>query len=233
MNRVLLDTIDHRDLVVAPRSGAAWGDAVNLLPVFPAEFEDAQREFPIVFRRIDGGVHAFVLLGLERGENLFLDDDRWTTRYVPAVQRHGPFSIAAAADGAEAPAIHVDLDDPRVGAADGLPLFREHGGPAPYLDHVTTALRVIHDGALTATAIHADLEAAGLLRAGTIRLDLGEVGEYELVDLLTIDQAALAGLSGAPLERLHGNGLLRAATMAAASLGNIERLIDLKIRAAT
>jgi hypothetical protein len=84
------------------------------------------------------------------------------------------------------------------------------------------------EGAQSERAIHADLEAAGLLRSVTLRIDLGDAGGYELTDLLTIDQAALAGLSGATLERLHGNGLLRAATMAASSLGNMERLIELK-----
>ncbi len=226
MTFVPLDNVDHHALTVAVRAGAEFGDHANLLPIVPAEFEEAQRDLPIVFRRGGDGIAAFVLLGFNRGENLFVADGQWTTRYVPAVQRRGPFALARSATGEEA--IEVDLDDARVGAADGLPLFRDHGGDAPYLEHVTAALRLLRDGQASAAAIHADLAAAGLLRDVTLRIDLGDAGGYELTDLLTIDQAALAGLSGAVLERLHGNGLLRAATMAAASLGNIERLIELK-----
>lgn len=227
MTFVTLDNVDHADLRVAIRAGAGFGDHANLLPIMPIEFEEAQRELPIVFRRGgDGGIRAYVLLGLDAGENLFLDDDRWTTRFVPAIQRRGPFALARGEDGA--PVVQVDADDPRVGAADGLPLFRDHGGDAPYLEHVRAALASLAEGAPAERAIHADLEAAGLLRGVTLRIDLGDAGGYELTDLLTIDEAALAGLSGATLARLHANGLLRAATMAAASLGNIERLIELK-----
>lgn len=228
MNRVPLDNVDHHDLTVAIHAGAEWGDRANLLPVMPTEFEEAQREFPIVFRRVDGGILAFVLLGFDAGENLFLDDHGWTTRYVPAIQRRGPFALVVE-DGVET--IHVDLDDTRIGAPDGVPVFLDHGGEAPYLTQATTALRVLHDGAQTARAIHADLEAAGLLRAVTLRIDLGDAGGYEIADVLAVDQAALAALSGPVLERLHANGLLRAATMAAASLGNVDRLIELKTRA--
>ncbi|WP_341208977.1 SapC family protein [uncultured Sphingomonas sp.] len=227
MTFTTLDNVDHAELRVAVRAGAAFGDHANLLPVMPIEFEEAQRELPIVFRRgADGGIRAYVLLGLDRGENLFLDGDRWTTRFVPAIQRRGPFALARGDDGE--PVVQVDRDDPRVGVADGLPLFRDHGGGSPYLEHVRAALTLLAEGAQSERAIHADWEAAGLLRGVTLRIDLGDAGGYEVSDVLTIDQAALAALSGATLERLHANGLLRAATMAAASLGNIERLVELK-----
>ncbi len=231
MTFTTLDNVDDADLCVAVLAGAAFGDHANLLPIFPIEFEEAQRELPIVFRRgEDGGIRAFVLLGLDRGENLFLADSdggaRWATRFVPAIQRRGPFALARGEDGQSV--VQIDRDDPRVGAADGVPLFRDHGGDAPYLEHVRAALHLLAEGAQSERAIHADLEAAGLLRGVTLRIDLGDAGGYELTDLLTIDQAALAALSGATLERLHANGLLRAATMAAASLGNMERLIELK-----
>ncbi|MEG8041093.1 SapC family protein [Sphingomonas sp. LR60] len=227
MTFTTLDNVDDAELRVAVRAGAMFGDHANLLPIFPIEFEEAQRELPIVFRRGEGGgIRAYVLLGLDRGENLFLDGDRWATRFVPAIQRRGPFALARG-EGDEA-VMQIDRDDPRVGATDGVALFRDHGGDAPYLEHVRATLHLLAEGAQSERAIHADLEAAGLLRGVTLRIDLGDAGGYELTDLLTIDQAALAGLSGATLERLHANGLLRAATMAAASLGNMERLIELK-----
>ncbi|MEH3102848.1 MAG: SapC family protein [Sphingomonas phyllosphaerae] len=227
MTFTTLDNVDDFELRVAVRAGAAFGDHANLLPIFPIEFEEAQRELPIVFRRGgDGGIRAYVLLGLDRGENLFLDGERWTTRFVPAVQRRGPFALARSEDGAAV--VQIDRDDPRVGMTEGLPLFRDHGGDAPYLEHVRAALHLLAEGAQSERAILADLDGAGLLRSVTLRIDLGDAGGYELTDLLTIDQAALASLSGATLERLHANGLLRAATMAAASLGNMERLIELK-----
>ena len=235
MTRVLLNNVDHADLRVAIRPGAAFGDDVNQLPIYPSEFEEAQRSFPIVFRREDDGMQAYVLLGLDRDENLFLEEDRWTSAYVPAVQRRGPFSIGIARnptdDAGEAePLVYIDRSDPRVGAADGLPVFLAHGGNAPLLDHMASVLRVLHEGVTSAPAVYAELEAAGLLQPVSLQISLDEESAYELPDLFAIDQAVLADLAGDALERLHRTGLLRAAMMAASSLGNIQRLIELKNR---
>lgn len=231
MNRVLLNNVDHADLRVAPLTGAAFGDSVNQLPIFPAEFEEAQRDFPIVFRRNGDAIDAMVLLGFEAEENLYLGAGGWTSRYVPAVQRRGPFSIAVTAGGPQdEPMVHVDLDDPRVGADDGLPVFLPHGGDAPYLQHVAAALRVIYQGTQEARAINAELAAAGLLTEVVMQIDLGDDGGYDLPGVLTIDTEALAALPEDRLVRLHRSGLLRIATMAAASIANVSRLIDLKNR---
>lgn len=240
MNRVLLNNVDHADLRVAIRPGAEFGDAANQLPIFPSEFEEAQRAFPIVFRADGETVQAYALLGLDRDENLFLDGARWTSPYVPAFQRRGPFSIAIGQTGpneseTDGPMIHVDLDDPRVGAADGLPVFREHGGNAPLLDHISDVLRTIYDGMEAGPAIYAAWRDAGLLRSITLQITLDEATTYELADVLVVDREALADLSGKTLEALHRSGLLQGAMLAAVSLGNIQRLIELKAlrRAAT
>ncbi|RYE95107.1 MAG: hypothetical protein EOO77_43470 [Oxalobacteraceae bacterium] len=184
MNRVLLNNVDHA-VRVAIRAGAEFGDGVNQIPIFPSEFEAAQRSFPIIFRPEGEGLQAHVLLGLDRDENLFLDGDRWTSGYVPAFQRRGPFSIAVspgtAGDGEPAePMIHIDLDDPRVGAEDGLPVFREHGGNAPLLNHMTGVLRTIYQGLETAPAIYAAWREAGLLRSMTLQISLDDDLTYDL-----------------------------------------------------
>ncbi|MBB3695521.1 SapC family protein [Sphingomonas sp. BK580] len=231
MNRVLLNNVDHAELRVAPRVGAEFGDRANQMPIYPGEFEQAQRDFPILFRRDGAAIDAVVLLGLDSDENLFLGEQGWTSRYVPAMQRRGPFSIALAADtGGEAgePMVHVDLDDPRVGDDSGLPLFLPHGGDAPYLQHVSAALRTIYEGSQQARAINAELAAAGLLRDVVLEIDLGDEGGYNVPGVLAVDEGALAALPDGEVVRLHRAGLLRLATMAAASLANVSRLIELK-----
>ncbi|WBY09161.1 SapC family protein [Sphingomonas sp. 7/4-4] len=115
MNPVQINNIDQANLRVSPRAGAEFGDAANQALVFPAEFEELQREFAIIFRRRETGLQAYALLGLDRDENLFLSGDRWTSRYVPASHRRGPFSIGVARSSADPepgePMIHVDMDD--------------------------------------------------------------------------------------------------------------------------
>jgi hypothetical protein len=58
--------------------------------VLPTEFEEVQREYPILIRKDPSGDYqAVALLGLDRDENLFLDETGWNARYVPAVQQRG------------------------------------------------------------------------------------------------------------------------------------------------
>lgn len=231
MNPVQINNVDHADLRVSPRAGAAFGDAANQARVFPAEFEELQREFAIIFRRRETGLQAYALLGLDRDENLFLSGDRWTSRYVPASHRRGPFSIgmARSADGTPGePMIHVDMDDPRVGEAGGLPLFLEHGGNAPYLEQMSGILRLLYEEMERAPVFYAELDKAGLLAPVTLSVDVSEDRRYTVPDVLVIDLERLAALAGGALERLHRSGVLRLAILAAASLGNVQQLIARK-----
>lgn len=231
MTPVQINNIDHADLRVSPRAGGAFGDAANQAVVFPAEFEELQREFAIIFRRRDEGLQAYVLLGLDRDENLYLAGDYWTSRYVPASHQRGPFSIGmvrSAADDVGEPMLHVDIDDPRVGDDAGLPLFLEHGGNTPYLDHITGVLRLLYEGLETAPPAYAALDEAGLLAPVTLTVDVSEERRYTVPDVLVVDIERLAALTGEPLERLHSSGVLRLAILAAASLGNIQHLIARK-----
>lgn len=235
-NRVLLNNIDHHDLRVRVEQGAAFGHAVNQVPVFPTEFEEVQREYPILFRRDEaGGYRAFALLGLDRDENLFLGERGWDARYIPAVLQRGPFSIGVPRPGDEGdapgePMIHVDLDDPRVNRDEGQPLFLEHGGNAPYLEHVAAVLQAIYVGHEVSAPMFAAFDALGLIDPVKLEIELDDSRRYEIPDCYTVQQARLAGLDGAGLATLHRNDFLRPAIWAASSLRNIGRLIDRKTR---
>ena len=232
-NRVLLNNVDHGDLRVATGHGPAFGDNINQVLIFPTEFEGVQREYPIFFRKdAEGAFQSVALLGLDRDENLFLENGGWNARYVPALQQRGPFSIALREQGAE-PMIHVDLDDPRVRAAqngDGEPVFLPAGGNAPYLQHVARLLGVIYDGLEISKAMFAAFEAANLIEPVDVEIKLDEHTQYDLPELYTISQERFAGLDGEALQALHRSGFLAAAQWVLSSLGNVGFLVELKNR---
>jgi hypothetical protein len=232
-NLVALNNVDHHDLKVALRHGPAFGDGVNQMLLFPTEFEEAQRDFPILFRRDPvEGLQAVAVLGLDRDENLFLDGERWTSRYVPALQQRGPFSIGLVASGmtgaAPEPMIHVDLDDPRTGAGDGVPVFLPQGGNSLYLEQVAHVLRGIYAGIELARPMFAAFEAAGLIEPVQLSIQLDDTRSFTLSDYFWIDAARFEALSGEALEQLHASGFLHLASLVLASRPNINRLIALK-----
>lgn len=227
-NVVKLNNIDHAGLRVV---AAGWGEGVNQVPVFPTEFEAVQRDFPIVFYRgTDGAFEARALMGLDRGENLFLDGERWRARYVPALLARGPFTIGleARAGGAPEPMIYVDLDDPSVMSEGGEPVFLPHGGNAPCLERVLDALQTAHLGHAAQGPMFAAFAAAGLIEPVRIEAQLDDTLRYDIADFHTIGVEALASLTGSALEELHRQGWLAAAVHVASSLGNMARLIALK-----
>jgi len=229
---VLLDSITHADLRVAIGYAARFGDAVNECAVFPNEFDDLQREYPILFRKdAAGAYYAVALLGLDRDENLFLDAAGWHARHVPALRQRGPFLIGTGERGGrQEPMIYVDLESPRVGAPDGQAVFLPHGGQAPYLDHIVRVLQVIHDGQHQRDAMFAAFVAADLIAPVALDIALDETTRYTVPGCYTIATDRLAQCDGATLATLNRSGFLRHAFLVASSLGNVARLIDLKNR---
>lgn len=229
-NRVLLNNVDHGDLRVVTRGDSGFGDDINQVLIFPTEFEAVQREYPIFFRKdAEGAFQSVALLGLDRDENLFLEERGWNARYVPAIQQRGPFSIAVGQRNGE-PMIHIDLDHPRVGAADGEPVFLPAGGNSPYLQHVARLLGVIYDGLEISKAMFAAFEAHGLIEPIDLEIKLDEHTQYDLPDLYTISRERLAGLDAGALEALHRSGFLAVAQWVLSSLGNVGFLVELKNR---
>lgn len=237
---VLLNNVDHGDLTIATGHGPEFGDAVNQVLVFPTEWQDVQREYPILFRQSEEGRYQSVaLVGLDRDENVFLGDGAWHARYVPALHRRGPFSIGVqrSDDGREdEPMIHVDLDHPRVvegdehqGQGARQPVFLTHGGNSPYLDAIADVLRRVHAGVLANDPMFAAFEAEGLIEPVALEIALDDTTKYTLDDLYTISADRFAALDGAALARLHACGGLAAACWVIASLGTMPHLIDRKI----
>jgi hypothetical protein len=233
MTTVLLNNVEHGDLRIVTRHDVAFGDAVNQVLVFPTEFEAIQREYPIVFRTgAEGKLRPVALLGFARDENLFLDGHGgWDASYVPALLQRGPFSIAAPDTPEGEPMIRIDLDHPRVSRAEGEPLFLPQGGNAPYLQHIAGVLRTIYLGHHLLDPMIAAFEEAALLQPVNLEARVSETQVYAIPEVRIIDRERLAALGAETLDQLHRQGFLQAAFLAAASLGNVQRLAGRKARA--
>ncbi|MEN5062023.1 SapC family protein [Luteimonas sp. TWI1416] len=232
----LLNNVAHKDLRVATGFGAQFGDDVGMVPAFPSEYAELQREYPIFFRKdSDGQWGSVALLGFEQRENLYLRDGRWNAAYLPGAAAKGPFLIGfqeQRIDGElrREPVIHVDLDHPRVRTDEGEPVFLPQGGNSPYLDHVAGVLRGIRDGVEFGAAMLAAFDALGLIQPVTLAVDLDDRHRVDVGGLHSIDREALAALDGPALARLNRAGYLEGAYLVLASLHNVRRLMAEKQR---
>ena len=225
---VLLNNVDHHDLKIRAGSAGETGSAVNQVLVLPTEFEAVQREFPIILREdTQGKIRPVALLGLAQGQNVFLDSaGQWLSKHVPLMVQRGPFSIVAPENGRGDPMIQVDTGDPRLSRTEGTPLFLPHGGQAPYLKKMAEVLQAIYLGHQLLEPMVAAFSAAGLLRPVNLELRTGEHEVFAIANAITVDRERLAGLDGAALEKLNREGFLQSAFMIAASLGNVQVLVN-------
>jgi hypothetical protein len=234
---VMLNNIAHKDLRVITRYAQEFGDNVGTMMVVPTEFADVQREYPIFFRKdpASGEFSSFALLGFTKDENLFLEDGVWKATYVPGIAARGPFLIGfqerQEAAGVQTEAvIHVDLDDPRISAAEGEPVFLPQGGNSRYLDRIVGILNAIRTGLEVSKAMFAAFNAAGLIEPVKIEVKFNSEEQYDLHGMYTINQKKLAELDAEALHTLNRSGFLQGAFLVTSSLGNVQRLIEMKGR---
>ena len=234
-NHVLLDNVSHKDLRVITTRSARYGDNIASTGVFPMEFRRVQAEYPIVFRKSTVADHyePAAMLGLADGENLFLDDEGWHARYVPLTIQRQPFLIGFQdrTEGGvivEEPVVHIDMDSPRVSETDGEAVFLEHGGVSPYLEHINSVLKAIHDGHKDNQAFSGALVEHELLEPFTLEVELNNNSKFKLAGFHTINEEKLTALDADALASLHGRGYLEHVYMTMASIANFSALIEKK-----
>ena len=218
------------------RAGKSLGDSVNQVLIYPNEYSDIQRHYPIFFRQTEaGGFKSVALLGFDRDENLFLNDDGWDALYKPAIQKIEPFLIGQPkpAPGEDLPTdaaamIMIDTNHARISTSEGEPLFLPHGGNSPALAHITQILQQVYAGSQVNDAMFAAFLDAGLLAPIEIDVKLDDKTSYILRDLFTISREAFQNLTGDQLKSLNDAGLLALAFFVMASMSNLGHLINLK-----
>lgn len=222
---VLLNNVDHKDLRIITARGAALGDDVSFAVTFPNEFRNIQAHYPIVFRKTPDatGFQAIALLGLQDGQNLFLQAQGWDATYIPLAIERLPFFIGFADDEL---VVHVDLDSPRISTTAGEAVFLPHGGTSEFLERINSVLLAIHQGLVGTPAFIATLLAHQLLESFVFDIDLADGSKLRLEGFYTIHEERLHALGGHVLEELGRAGHLQAIYMAIASLAQFRALIE-------
>jgi hypothetical protein len=230
-NHQILTLEAHADLRVRTDHGAALGDEIMSCLVVPAEFRQVQSEYLILFRRNveRDSFMALAMFGFENGENLYLENGVWDAEARPLAMDIRPFLIGSAdPDGQKQ--VHIDLDSPRLGSADGVRVFDEHGRPSPYFEDIIDKLGALDAGYQESSDFFAALERHDLLEPMSLEITLVDGSTNRLVGFHVIDEARLQALDADALGELHEAGLLMPIFMAIASLGNMSKLVGRKNR---
>lgn len=228
----LLNNIAHKDLRIITHRGADLGDAVGGCAVYPTEFNELQKYYPILLQAMeDGSWLTIVLFGFEADENLFLSGDQWRVPYIPAIIEREPFVIGMQqrALGAIEPVVHVDLDSPRIATGmQGEAVFLPYGGNSPFLERMTSVLSVVHEGVAEAERMLAEFKRLDLIENITLDVEFSNGAHYKNSRYATVSKEKLMALPDAEVAALHRTGLLRYAYLMVGSISNIQQMVDIK-----
>lgn len=222
---VLLDREKHKHLRVKPGNDFSFARKANSVYLAGAEFNEAMKEYAIVFVRPGNGRTVPVaVLGLRTRENLFVDDKaHWAGRYVPAFIRRYPFVLAHLGE-----QLGVCIDEAYGGfnLTEGEPLFDARGANTPFLANAVDFLGRYQAEFARTEVFCQRLEQAGVLREMNAKADLDDGRSFTVNGLLVVDEAKLMALPDAVALSLFRAGELHLVAMHLASLSNMRTLAD-------
>jgi hypothetical protein len=191
---------------------------INALAVSVGEFIAAARDYPIVFATGDAGKSfaPVIVLGLDAGVNLFLDESgEWDrAAYFPAYVRRFPFCLSKE----RVVCIVKSYIDPS-----GMPLYHAWGEATPRWKAAEALL----------AGFDADLERTAQMSSALAKLELFEsfsiqvkdAPEIQLAGMVRVAEPKLRALAPARLKALVDKGFMGLVYAHLHSLENFSRLL--------
>jgi len=127
----------HSNKKVKELASFDFASKLNVASIMVHEFSKAASIYPIVFieDKENDKFRAVVLLGLEEGENLFVQDGKWMASYVPSIIRRYPFVLAQTED-EDKFTICIDEESGLISDTEGQLILDENGEPQELIEKV-------------------------------------------------------------------------------------------------
>lgn len=231
VNPVALHNGTHQKTKIITTRGAKFGEDTHFVPVLGDELRHLVLDYPVFFMKDpeSGKFGMFALLGFEPRENLYLEGEHWKATYIPMHIRRQPFMVARPpGDNSEKSVILLDMDSARVQETSGEALFNEDGSNTEFLDQIIQIMSVLVSGAESTRAFVETVTELDLIEPAQLGVTFADGEKKRFDGLYTISEKKLRELSGDQLEELHKQGYLEACSLIVVSMGQMQRMIDLR-----
>jgi hypothetical protein len=206
----------HRVLMMPSGTTPAFCRRINALAVSAGEFVVAARDYPIVFAGNSPNFAPVIVLGLEQGLNLFVDDagDWDRTCYLPAYVRRFPFCLA----NERVVCVVKSYIDPG-----GVPLYHAWGAATPRWQAAQQLLAGFDADLQRTTEMCAALASFDLLEPFSMQVK--DAPHVQLGGMARVAETRLRTLTGEQLKALADKGFLGLVYAHLHSLENFSRLV--------
>lgn len=201
-------------------SSYAFARALRDVPIVLAELEPAASALPLAFRQAPSGWEVVALLGLSPAtRGIFVTaSGTWRGTYVPSALRAYPFVADDSGADGQATLMIDEASDLITDDPGDEPFFEDAAQPSEALSQVITFFRTRTASQIETRRAATALAEAGLLTAWTPSHGMSA---EDAAGYWSVDQAALAALSGDALAALWHSGALRLAQSQLVSLHHL------------
>lgn len=230
-----LDRSQHAKLKLKPANTLAAAAQLNAFFLTLVEFSDACKEYPILFvsagsnDKGEAEVVPVAVFGLAKQENLFwqADNQRWDARYVPAMLRAYPFTLAPV--DANQWAVCIDRAWEGWSESDGEALFDADGEPSSFFKDMRGFVEKLEAEIARTRAGCRRLMELKLLAPKRFDATLPDGGKIGVDGFLALDEERWSKLSDAEILELHKSGLAALLQMQQISLTNMTHLVQRRV----
>ncbi|MGB0214491.1 MAG: SapC family protein, partial [Alteromonas oceani] len=167
--------------------------------------------------------HVVAMLGIEPGQNLFLQDGKWNAPHIPMNIIRYPFDVRPDGDKL---GVYIDENSDLI-KEEGQPLFKEDGNPSDFLNNRQQLLGDLANSEMLTQQFVSKVVELDLLNPMQLRVQYSNGQGRNVGGILTIDEKKLVELSDEQVVELHRAGFMGALYAMMLSLGQLNRLIEL------
>ena len=226
-NVVPLNKDVHSELYIESIDGYQHTKETNSIYIAAIEFIKSAFEYPIVFTQSDDKkVFPVVLLGLEKNQNLFVDNNgKWLADYIPAYVRRYPF-ILATNDDASNFTVCIDESYPGFNTAkEGQPLFNDKGEQLDLLTQAIDFLKDYQNHVQLTTLFCENLSKLDILEPMQANIEKSSGQKFSVGGFMVVNREKLKALKPAQLAELVKTDQMELIYAHLASLNNLNGLM--------
>lgn len=218
----------HRNKRVRNTSKFDFASKFHIAYVTLHEFARAAATYPILFLedKPNDGFRPVVLMGLQNGENLFVDNNgAWNASYIPAMIRRYPFALSKGSEEGRF-IVCVDEGSSLLSDTEGAPMFDEKGEPTEVMENVKRYLSELQQMDRITQEFTRFMQSQNLLTPLNMRVKAAPQAR-NITGCFVINEERMNSLSDSFFLEVRAKGYLPAIYAHLISLPQIERLVQL------
>lgn len=231
-NIVPIKKEQHQNLKLANTRNISYIAGQHIIPVSATEYAQSSASFPIVLVKNPDSerFRSVAMLGLEAGENLFLQDEKWLALSMPQSISMVPFSLGIDPEKENTLTACVDMDSEFIGEDKDLALFEEDGKESETLTNIQQSLGRLFDNERMTETFIKELQENDLLQELELNIALSTGEKKKLVGIFTINEDKVKSLSDDKVLDFHKRGLFVPIYSMLSSLTQVNHLVQLRNR---